>query len=110
MIVVSLSPREDSRSAFAGGLHGRMVDGIFQEREHAMEVMYFRAHDAKLLDALRQKANLDAISTALAEKLASDRPDLLQRVRSLGITAPRAAAFLLMPLIQVAWIDGAPNR
>ena len=75
-----------------------------------MEAMYFRAHDAKLLDALRQKANLDAISTALAEKLASDRPDLLQRVRSLGITVPRAAAFLLMPLIQVAWVDGTPNR
>lgn len=87
-----------------------MVDGIFKEREHAMEATYFRAHDAKLIDALRQKTNLDGISAALAEKLAVDRPDLLQGVRALGVTAPTAAAFLLMPLIQVAWADGAVSR
>ena len=87
-----------------------MVDGIFKEREHAMEATYFHAHDAKLIDALRQNANLDGISGALAEKLAVDRPDLLQRVRELNVTAATAVAFLLMPLIQVAWADGAVNR
>src|SRR4051794_5352375 len=87
-----------------------MVDGIFKEREHAMEATYFHAHDAKLIDALRQKSNLDGISTALAKKLAIDRPDLLQRVREFGVTALTAAAFLLMPLIEVAWADGSVNR
>src|SRR3954452_8669507 len=87
-----------------------MADGIFSEREHALEATYFHQHDAKLLQALREGSKLDEIAIAMAGKLAIDSPDLLLRVRELGVTAATAAAFLLAPLVQMAWANNAPGK
>ncbi len=87
-----------------------MDKGIFSEREQAMEAGYFRQQDAKLIERLRQNAKLDDIAAALAEKLQVDNPDLLARVKDLGITAHTVAAFFLAPLVQVAWADGSVKR
>jgi hypothetical protein len=83
-----------------------MTKHIFDEREQAMEANYFRQQDAKLIEKLRQDAKLDDIATALRDKLEVDNPDLLLRVRELGITADTAAAFFMAPLVQVAWAGG----
>lgn len=88
----------------------RMDKGIFQDREKAMEAKYFRDQDARLVEKLRQNAQLDEIATALAEKLHVDNPDLLARVRALGITPETAPAFFLAPLVQVAWAEGAITK
>jgi hypothetical protein len=77
--------------------------GIWNEREKAMEANYFRQEDAKLIEKLRSDAKIDEVARALRDKLQVDNPDLLNRVRSLGITADTASAFLMAPLIQVAW-------
>ena len=87
-----------------------MDKGIFNEREKAMEANYFRQEDAKLLERLRKRAPLDEIAGALREKLQVDNPDLLQRVRDLGVTQETAAAFFVAPLVQVAWADGAAGK
>jgi len=87
-----------------------MEKGIFNEREKAMEANYFRQEDAKLLEQLRKKAPLDDIAAALGEKLQVDNPDLLLRIRELGINAETAAAFLVAPLVQVAWADGSSGK
>ena len=87
-----------------------MQDRIFGDREKALEEAYFRQEDAKLLDKLRHKANLDEIAVALGQKLQIDDPDLLQKVRDLGITIDTAPAFFLAPLIQVAWAEGNVSR
>ena len=87
-----------------------MADGIFKDREHAMEATYFRQQDAKLLKALRDNAKLDEIAVAMAENLAIDIVDLLVRVRAFGVRPETAAAFLLVPLVQVAWADGTVSR
>ena len=79
-----------------------MQDRIFGDREKAMEEAYFRQEDAKLLDKLRHRANLDEIALALRDKLQVDDPDLLQKVRDLGIDADSASAFFVAPLLQVA--------
>ena len=83
-----------------------MDKGIFNEREKAMEANYFRQQDAKLIEQLRKKAPLDEIAGALRDKLQLDNPDLLQRVRDLGVAPDSAPAFLVAPLVQVAWADG----
>jgi len=87
-----------------------MQDRIFGDREKAMEEAYFRQEDAKLLDKLRHRANLDEIALALRDKLQVDDPDLLQKVRDLGIDADSASAFFVAPLLQVAWAEGKVTR
>lgn len=87
-----------------------MQDRIFGDREKAMEEAYFRKEDAKLLEKLRQNACLEEIAVALREKLHVDNPDLLQRVRDLGITVETAPALFVAPLVQVAWADGSVGR
>lgn len=87
-----------------------MQDRIFGDREKAMEADYFRKEEAKLLEKLRQRANLDEIAAALRDKLQVDDPDLLATVRDLGVTTDNAAAFLLAPLVQVAWAEGKVRK
>ena len=87
-----------------------MQDRIFGDREKAMEEAYFRNEDARLLDKLRQKAHLDDIGQALAEALQVHNPELLLRVRSLGITLDTAAALFIAPLVQVAWAGGSVTK
>lgn len=87
-----------------------MQDRIFGDREKAAEEAYFRQADARLLETLRQKAHLDDIAVALGQKLQVDNPDLLQRVRDLGITLETAAALFMAPLVQVAWAGGSVTR
>jgi hypothetical protein len=69
-----------------------MDKDIFKERERSLEEGYFRQHEAKLIEKLRERAKVDEIVEALAVKLQTDDP---------------AAAFLLAPLVQVAWAEGA---
>lgn len=87
-----------------------MHDRIFGDREKAMEEAYFRSEDARLLDKLRHKAHLDDIALALGEKLNVDNPELLARIRSLGVNLDTAAALFLAPLVQVAWAGGSVAR
>ena len=87
-----------------------MENRIFSEREQALEANYFRQEDARLLEKLRQRAPLDEIAAALRDKLQVDNPDLLQRVRDLGITPDTASAFFVAPLVQVAWAEGKVSK
>ena len=83
-----------------------MEKDIFQERGRAQEAAYFRNQDAQLIEKLHETARLEEIAIALAEKLQVDNPDLLLRVMELGVTLDIAPAFLLAPLVQVAWAEG----
>jgi uncharacterized tellurite resistance protein B-like protein len=87
-----------------------MDKGIFTDREQAAEAAYFRQHDARLVERLRQGAKIDELAAALAEKLDVDNPDLLQKARLLGLTGETGPALLLAPLVQVAWIDGTVSE
>ena len=87
-----------------------MENRIFSEREQALEANYFRQEDAKLLEKLRQRAPLDEIAAALRDKLQVDNPELLQRVRDLGVTPDTAPAFFVAPLVQVAWAEGKVSK
>ena len=84
-----------------------MEKDIFKERERALEAVYFHDQDAKLIEKLRESARLEEIAVALAEKLQVDNPELLRQVMALGLRLDTAPAFLLAPLVQVAWAEGA---
>jgi hypothetical protein len=83
-----------------------MSKDIFHAREQAEEAVYFQQRDAKLIEKLREKARLSEIAAALAEKLAVDNQELLRRIMQFGITLDTGAAFLLLPLVQIAWAEG----
>jgi hypothetical protein len=83
-----------------------MDKDIFKERERSLEEEYFRKHEAKLVEKLRERGRLEEIAEAFAEKLQIDDPGLLRRIMALGVTLDTGAAFLLAPLVQVAWAEG----
>jgi len=83
-----------------------MAKDMFRERERAEEEAYFRQVDAKLIAKLRQRAQLSEIAHALAEKLHADEPALLERIQKLGVSLDTGSAFILAPLLEVAWADG----
>ena len=87
-----------------------MATDMFRARERAEEEAYFRQEDAKLIARLRQKAQFSEIAHALAEKLHADEPALLERIRMLSVTLDTGAAFILAPLVEVAWADGSVSR
>ena len=84
-----------------------MSEDIFRGRERAFEAEWANRHDAELIEKLRQKDRLEAITEALAKKLQADDPALLQRAMDMGITLDTGPAFLLAPLVQVAWAEGS---
>ena len=83
-----------------------MTKDIFRDRERGEEDAYFRRQDAELIAKLRQKAQLSEIAHALADKLHADEPALLEHIQKLGVTLNTGSAFILAPLVEVAWIDG----
>lgn len=83
-----------------------MDKDIFKERERSLEEEYFRTHDAKLIEKLRERGKVEEIAEALAVKLQIDDPALLRRIMALGVTLDTGPAFLLAPLVQVAWAEG----
>jgi hypothetical protein len=83
-----------------------MVKDIFRDRARGEEEAYFRQQDARLIAKLRQKAQLSEIAHALADKLDADEPALLERIQKLGVTLDTGSAFILAPLVEVAWVDG----
>jgi len=78
----------------------------FKDRERGLEEDFFRKSDAKLIEKMREKAKLDEIVVELAKTLQVENPELLRRVMALGIDRNTGAAFLLAPLVQVAWAEG----
>jgi len=80
---------------------------ILKDRERGDEAAYFRKQDEKLLLKIRERAALEEVAQALAEKLRVDNRELVDRVIELGLTRDTGAAILLAPLVQVAWADGS---
>jgi hypothetical protein len=87
-----------------------MSKDMFRERERAEEEAYFHQRDAVLIERLRQKAKLGDVAHALAEKLQTDEPALLEHIKKLGVTLDTGAAFILAPLVEVAWASGQVTR
>lgn len=83
-----------------------MSRDIFRDRERAEEEAYFHQRDAVLIEKLRHRARLDEIVRALAEKLQLEEPALLGKIKQLGVTLDIGSAFVLAPLVEVAWADG----
>lgn len=83
-----------------------MSDDKLKQKGQAEQDLYFRKQDDELLRKIRLRAKLGDVSTALAEKLQIDDPALLKRITDHGVTLETGPAFLVAPLVQVAWAEG----
>ncbi len=81
-----------------GGLGGRSSE---------LEEKFFRQRDMELLKALREETATKERKKALSDASGIACDDLLDRLVELDLCSETAAAMSLIPLICVAWADGA---
>ncbi|MCU0619907.1 MAG: hypothetical protein MUC69_00210 [Gemmatimonadales bacterium] len=79
---------------------------ILKAKERGDEAQFFRRWDEELLRKLREHAKLEEMTRALGQKLAVEDPGLLARAVAQGVSPETGPAFLLAPLVQIAWAEG----
>ena len=84
----------------------RSTSNPLAAREHALEEVFFRKVDAKLLDNLRSRLTVDQELERLAEETGIHDQEVLKELLDLRFTPQNLLALWLVPLTQVAWADG----
>ena len=80
---------------------------ILRERGKSLEDEFFRREDKRLLARLQELRAAELNREALAKASGITKPDVLERLLQLGIQAHTLAALSIVPLVEVAWADGA---
>ena len=82
----------------------------FERRERAFEAEYFSRKDAELIDKLKAvfHKKIDKQSICTATGVTDEQ--LLDRLVELNLDGELMAAFNLLPIIEVAWADGAVDE
>ena len=81
-------------------------DHMFAVRGRVLEELFFSERNEKLLEQLRQEAEKKERRNALAKATGITLESVLDKLLELDVTVERAAAFALVPLVEVAWADG----
>ena len=76
------------------------------ERGRALEEDYFRKKDRELLDKMRQASASEAARRELSEKSGLQDPQMLEELQGLGFTPETVVLLPLVPLVQMAWVEG----
>jgi len=85
-------------------------DESLAEREKALAHAFYRGGAEEYLENLRLRLQEEAAKEDLASATGIDDPGLLGELASLGIRADTLAALTLIPLIEVAWVDGVMDE
>jgi tellurite resistance protein len=80
-------------------------DPTSNKRDH--EEHYFRKQDQVLIERMRLAAAAETARRALGDKTGLTDPELLEEIEQLGFTADTVSLLPLVPLLQVAWAEGA---
>ncbi len=80
---------------------------ILADREKALEELFFEKENRKLLERIRAEAEQVSAKQGLAELTGIRDEALLEKLVQLGIRPGKWAAVALIPLVEVAWADGA---
>ena len=84
-----------------------MSKEILGDRRKALEEAFFAKQDAKVIAKLRAERERILAIAALRDASKIEDDDLLGRLVDLGLDARSWTALALVPLIEVAWADGA---
>jgi hypothetical protein len=87
---------------------GQMIEKkILADREKALEELFFEKENRKLLERIRAEAEQVSAKQGLADLTGIRDEALLEKLVQLGIRPGKWAALALIPLVEVAWADGA---
>lgn len=84
-----------------------MSDDELARRGRALEDEYFRQKDRKLVEKLRQAAAAERARREMGAQIGSDDPEMLQELQALGFTPDTVILLPLVPVVQMAWVDGS---
>jgi hypothetical protein len=77
-----------------------------RDRGRALEEEYFRKKDRELLDRMRQASAAESDRRELSEKSGLHDPQMLEELQALGFTPETVVLLPLVPLVQMAWVEG----
>jgi hypothetical protein len=80
---------------------------ILRDRGKNLEDEFFRREDQRLLARLKELRSIEMSREALSKASGITKPEVLDRLLKLGIQAQTLAALSIVPLVEVAWADGA---
>jgi hypothetical protein len=80
---------------------------ILRDRGKGLEDEFFRREDQRLLARLRDLNEAETNREALSKASGITTPEVLDRLLQLGIRPQTLAALSIVPLVEVAWADGA---
>jgi hypothetical protein len=79
---------------------------IFVEREHWLEEEYFRKKNQELIEKIHQRQAREADRQRMSEATGIVDQEVLEALQDLGYTAETVNLLHLVPLVEVAWIEG----
>ncbi len=71
------------------------------------EEEFFRQREAELIEKMRDKARREGLRARMAEKIGVQDQEALEILMEMGFEKETVMVFPLMPLLMVAWADGA---
>ena len=80
---------------------------ILRDRGRSLEDEFFRREDQRLMERPRELRATEATREALGKASGITEPAILEKLIELGIRAETVAALSIVPLVEVAWADGA---
>jgi hypothetical protein len=80
---------------------------ILRDRGRSLEDEFFRREDKRLMERLSELRAAEATREALGKASGITKPAVLDKLLELGIRAETVAALSIVPLVEVAWADGA---
>lgn len=79
----------------------------FKERERALEDEYFLRKEKELIEKMRQRTAAETARQEMAAATGIADDAILTDLQELGFTRETVGLLHLVPLVQVAWADGA---
>ena len=77
------------------------------ERGRALEEEYFRKKNRELIEKMRLDATNDEARRSMGAQLGLNDSEMLQQLQKLGFTADTVILLPLVPVVQMAWVDGS---
>jgi len=80
---------------------------LWDERRRSYESEYFQRRERELLEKMRERGRREREAKELAEPVGVSDDEILKELHDLGYTRETVTLLHLVPLLQVAWTDGA---
>jgi hypothetical protein len=82
------------------------ISEAWADRRRANEDDYFRKRDQELVEKTRRRAEDEAVLQRLAQAIGVSDEDILRDLQTLGYTEETVVLLHVVPLIEMAWVDG----